>query len=65
MLNSGLIGKFRELEEKAGIIKNLRVLQNGDLIFEFTIPEEEVIETLENYLLESYGLVLNCSKPQM
>ena len=55
MINSDLIEKFRELESKAGIIKNLKVLQNGDLMFEFCVPEQNVMETLENYLLETYG----------
>ena len=65
MINSDLIENFRELQEKAGIIKNFRVLQNGDLVFEFAIPEADVMGSIENYLFETYGLVLNCSKPQM
>ena len=60
-----LQNEFKELEE-VGIIKNLQIdYINEQFVFEFAIPEADVMETLENYLFETYGLVLNCSRPQM
>ncbi len=56
---------FKELE-RAKIIKNLTIdNENMEFRFEFSIPEVAVMETLENYLFETYGLVLNCSNPQI
>ena len=50
---------YKELEE-VGIIKNLQIdYINEQFLFEFAIPEEKVMECIENYLYDTYGLVFN------
>lgn len=50
--------EFRELEE-ANIIKNLIVDDiNLEFRFELGVPKENVMEDIERYLYETYGLII-------
>ena len=49
---------FKELE-RAKIIKNLQIdYTNEQFVFEFCVPKENVMECIERYLYETYGLII-------
>jgi hypothetical protein len=53
-----LESEFKELE-KIGIIKNLQIdYINEQFIFEFCVPKENIMECIERYLYETYGLII-------